>query len=128
MKVLLDTHALVWWLGDDPGMGPNTRRAVSDPGNDVLVSIASIWELMIKWRVGKFKGDPLTIMTALPREGLALLPVTTEHITALRDVPMHHRDPFDHLLIAQALVEDATFISSDRMVGRYSVRSMAFSA
>ena len=122
MRLLLDTHALLWWLADDDQLGPRARELIEDPGNDVLVSVVSLWEIVVKVRVGKLEADIREVADIVTREGFALLDISTAHLVTLARLPMHHRDPFDHLLMAQAIEEDATFISEDRNASRYKVR------
>ena len=122
MKLLLDTHALLWWLSDDKQLGRRARELVEDPGNDVLVSMVSLWEIVVKTRIGKLQADIGEITDAVQQEGFTLLDIAMTHLLTLAGLPMHHRDPFDHLLIAQAIAEDATFISEDRNTARYPVR------
>jgi PIN domain nuclease of toxin-antitoxin system len=122
MKFLLDTHALLWWLADDNQLGRRARELVEDPGNDVLISMVSLWEIAVKARIGKLQADIGEITGAVQQEGFTLLDIAMTHLLTLAGLPMHHRDPFDHLLIAQAITEDATFISEDRNTARYPVR------
>ena len=122
MRLLLDTHALLWWLADDHQLGPQARELIEDPGNDVLISVVSLWEIVVKVRVGKLEADIQEVADSVTREGFALLDINSAHLVTLAQLPMHHRDPFDHLLIAQAIEEDATFISEDRNASRYKVR------
>jgi PIN domain nuclease of toxin-antitoxin system len=122
VKLLLDTHALVWWLDDDARLGEGVRALIGDPANDVLVSVASFWELVVKARVGKFRADVGDIAANAGRDGFTLLGIELPHLAALTALPACHRDPFDHLLIAQAIAEDATFLSDDRHVPDYPVR------
>jgi PIN domain nuclease of toxin-antitoxin system len=122
LRCLLDTHALLWWLADDEQLGQRARELIEDPGNDILVSMVSLWETVVKVRVGKLQADVRELADAVQREGFILLNIATPHLVTLSSLPMHHRDPFDHLLIAQAIVEDATFISDDRNARRYQVR------
>ncbi len=122
MRLLLDTHALLWWLADDDQLGPQARELIEDPDNDVLISVVSLWEIVVKVRLGKLEADIKEIAEAAQREGFALLNISTAHLLALAGLPTHDRDPFDHLLIAQAIAEDATFISEDRNTPRYMVR------
>lgn len=122
MKLLLDTHALLWWLADDARLGANARNLIADPGNDVLVSMVSPWEVVVKMRVGKLKADIGTILALIERNRFALLPISREHLLALAVLPFHHRDPFDHLLIAQAVAEGAAFLSGDRWASQYPVQ------
>jgi PIN domain nuclease of toxin-antitoxin system len=124
VKFLLDTHALLWWLADDDQLGGAAREAVADPANDILISIVSLWEIVVKVRIGKLQADIEEIIGAVQREGFTVLDVGMAHLVALAGLPMHHRDPFDHLLIAQAITEDATFMSEDRNAARYPVRTV----
>jgi PIN domain nuclease of toxin-antitoxin system len=128
VRVLLDTHALLWWLAGDKQLGPQAKDLVEDPLNDVLVSVVSLWEITVKTRIGKLHADLLEITDAIPHEGFTLLEIGIRHLLTLTALPMHHRDPFDHLLIAQAIAEDATFLSADRNAASYPVRSLICSA
>jgi PIN domain nuclease of toxin-antitoxin system len=125
VKLLLDTHALIWWLSDDDRIGPQARALIADPGNDVLVSVVSLWEIVVKVRVGKLDSDIREVIGACDKGGFISLDVRPDHLKLLATLPMHHRDPFDHLLIAQAIAEDATFVTDDRHAGRYPVRAVS---
>jgi PIN domain nuclease of toxin-antitoxin system len=127
VKLLLDTHALLWWLSDDRRLGAKARGVISDPANDVLVSVAVLWEILVKSRVGKLEADIGAIERALIADGFDRLPITPDHLATLATLPLHHRDPFDHLLIAQAIREDATFLSDDRNAASYPVKLQACS-
>lgn len=127
MKLLLDTHALLWWLSDDGRLGQGPRTLIADPGNDILVSVVSLWEIVVKLRVGKLEADIGAIERAIARDGFQRLAITPAHLVVLADLPLHHRDPFDHLLIAQALDEDALFVSEDQNMPLYPVRLMTCS-
>jgi PIN domain nuclease of toxin-antitoxin system len=127
MKFLLDTHTLLWWLADDSQLGRQARDLVADPGNDILVSLVSLWEIAVKTRIGKLQADIREIADAVQQEGFTLLDIGIPHLLALAGLPMHHRDPFDHLLIAQAITENATFIFEDRNTARYPVRRVTCS-
>ncbi len=124
MKLLLDTHALPWWLGDDDALGRQARALIADPGNEVLVSVASLWEIVVKVRIGKLQADIAEIDAALTQDQFVRLDIRPAHLTVLGGLPKHpdHRDPFDHLLLAQAISEDAGFVSEDRHAPRYPVR------
>ncbi|PPQ27563.1 type II toxin-antitoxin system VapC family toxin [Rhodopila globiformis] len=122
MKLLLDTPALLWWLSDDARLGPRARGLVAEPGNDVLVSVVSIWEILVKIRVGKLEADLGDIAVACERQGFLSVPITPEHLRRLSTLPVLHPDPFDHLLIAQAITEDATFVTGNRVAERYPVQ------
>ena len=127
MRVLLDTHTLLWWLTDDDRLGSQARDLIADPGNDVLVSMVSLWEIAVKMRVGKLEADMEDILKAVDRDKFMLLDINPTHLLTLARLPMHHRDPFDHLLIAQAITEDATFISEDQILSKYSSRTVTCS-
>ena len=127
MKLLLDTHILIWAMSAPEKLGNQVRSALEDSGNDVLVSTASLWEVAIKQRLGKLDVDLSGMLAAIRQVEFRVLGIAAEHLLALVALPMHHRDPFDRLLIAQAITEDATFISQDRVMGRYPVQVMRFS-
>ena len=127
MKFLLDTRALLWWLADDDQLGGAAREVVADPANKILISMVSLWEIVVKLRIGKLQAEIEEIIDAVQREGFTVLDVGMAHLVTLAGLPMHHRDPFDHLLIAQAMTEDATFMSEDRNAARYPVRMVTCS-
>ncbi len=118
MKILLDTHILLWWLNDDAALSPFERKVIADPDNIVYISSASLWEIIIKEQLGKVQvaGDLNATLSDEPFEKLAM---TSEHVFEIRDLPNHHRDPFDRMLIAQAIVEGCTLISHDREISKY---------
>lgn len=125
MKVLLDTHALLWWLSDSPRLDGKARAMISDRAHEILVSVASLWEIMVKIRIGKLQADIAEIEDAIDRQGFRRIAISPDHLKALVLLPVHHRDPFDHLLIAQAISEDATFLTGDRQAEFYPVRVAA---
>jgi PIN domain nuclease of toxin-antitoxin system len=125
VKLLLDTHTLLWWLSDDSRLGDHARDLIGDPGNDVMVSVASFWEIVVKVRVKKLEADIGAIVDACIRDGFARLDVVPAHLRTLAALPMHHRDPFDHMLIAQAITEDAALLSQDQHIPRYKLRVIA---
>ena len=118
--LLLDTHALLWWLRDDATLSKPARELIADPVNEVLVSAASVWEIAIKGALGKLtmRDD---ILNEVPAEGFGWLPILPPHAGAVRDLPWHHRDPFDRLLVAQALVERVPLISADERLDAYGI-------
>ena len=131
MRLLLDTHSLIWLVADDARIGEHAREAIIDPGNDVFVSIVSFWEIAVKIRIGKLgQLDLKEIMAAVTAHGLGLLNLEPNHIAALLALPFYpdHRDPFDHQLIAQAIAESLVFVSEDRNAPRYPVQLMTCSA
>ena len=128
MKLLLDTHALLWWLSGSPQLGSLAKNLIGDPQNDILVSVASLWEIVVKVRVGKLAADINDILKEMQAQGFMLLAIGPAHLLALATLPIHHKDPFDHILIAQAIVEGATFLSEDGHTPRYPVRYVTCSA
>ena len=121
MILLLDAHALLWWLSDDPRLSLAARRSLEDPTNDVLVSAASIWELEIKRLAGRLEA-PDDITAALEEADIAALPLTGLDAVAAARLPAHHRDPFDRVVVAQAQRLDAVVVTSDRAFGAYDVK------
>ena len=121
MRLLLDTHALLWSMTDDPRLGAKARALISDPANLVLVSMACLWEIAIKVRLGKLEADLDEIDSAIDAQGFDRLDIALPHLQALATLPTHHRDPFDHLLIAQAQSEQLTFVTNDRHASLYPI-------
>lgn len=120
MKLLLDTHILLWWLENDTRLLPVQRAAIADPSNEAFVSAASIWETVLKGARNRLR-VPGDFPQVVAREGFRLLPVAANHAWALRELPDLHRDPFDRILIAQAQVEGMTLVTQDEAIGRYPV-------
>jgi PIN domain nuclease of toxin-antitoxin system len=119
---LLDTHALLWWLLDDPRLSRAARRAIEDMGNVVLVSAASAWEVAIKAAKGKLPMPPQAerrIQIEMEAAGFVELAVTWRHAFAVRELPYHHLDPFDRLLIVQSRLEGLTIVTNDRTLALY---------
>lgn len=121
MKLLLDTHAALWWLADDVRLGPEAARQLSDDSNRVLLSAAVVWEVSIKRSLGKLEA-PTDLASTLLGAGAQPLPITLDHAAAVEALPAHHRDPFDRMLIAQAHAEGAAIISQDDRLRNYDVR------
>ena len=119
MNLLLDSHCLVWWLGG-MSISDQAGEAIADLTNEVYVSAASIWELEIKSALGKLtiEGD---LFSEVETAGLTWLPITASHGRAAARLPMHHRDPFDRMLIAQAQLESCSIVSRDARFAEYSV-------
>jgi len=124
VKLLLDTHAFLWWVLDDPHLSRRARATIGDPRSDVFFSAASAWELAIKAALGRLQ-MPRPLNDLLPEQlvlnGFDVLPVTLAHALAVAAVPPHHGDPFDRLLVAQAQIEGLSIVSSDRQLSRYGV-------
>lgn len=119
MNLLLDTHVVIWWALDSRALGAEARKAISS-ADRVLVSAASAWEIAIKAALGRIHlKDPLS--NVVRRCGFEPLPVTFDHAERLNTLPDHHADPFDRLLLVQALVEGLTLVSHDRALQAYAV-------
>ena len=121
MKLLLDTNALIWWFKDSPKLGRKARALIEDASNTVVVSIVSLWEITIKWRIGKLEFSGASVLGMLEELGIDLVAVKPVHLIALDALPLHHRDPYDHLILAQAKVEGARIVTSDTDMPRYGV-------
>ncbi len=119
-RLLLDTHALLWWLADDASLSAAAREAIAAPVNEALVSAASAWEIAIKRARGKLR-VPATLLETVSAEGFNWLAIEPQHAWAAGELPDHHRDPFDRLLVAQALAEEAVLISNDPQLAAYGV-------
>jgi PIN domain nuclease of toxin-antitoxin system len=120
VRLLLDTHAALWWLAGDDRFGETAARQLTDAANQVLLSAAVVWEVSIKRSLGKLDA-PADFAAVLLSVGTQPLPVTVEHATAVGELPWHHRDPFDRVLVAQATVERAVLVSGDEAFRRYGV-------
>lgn len=124
MKLLLDTHAFLWWVEGAPTLGRRARAEVSNPDNEVFLSIASCWELAIKLGLGKLRltqGLERFIPEQLTRNGFVLAGLDFRHVVRVADLPFHHRDPFDRLLVAQAILDDLAIVSANRAFRKYGV-------
>ena len=119
-RALVDTRALLWWLTDDPALSPAVRETLADPGSEPLVSAATGWEIAIKRSLGKLAA-PDDLPDRIADEGFAWLPVSAVHAWQVRDLPAHHRDPFDRLLVAQAIIERLPIITADARFADYGV-------
>lgn len=125
MRLLLDTHALLWWLTDDPELGEKARSHIGNSGNMILVSSASLWEIVIKQRLGKLDGDIAQIEKEVAQQGMARLNIRADHLIELAKMPVHHRDPFDQMLVAQARAENLPLMTADARIAAYSVDRIA---
>jgi PIN domain nuclease of toxin-antitoxin system len=124
MRLLLDTHTLIWWITEPGRLSADARSAIADPQNDVYVSAASAWEISTKFRLGKLP-EAAALATDLPREiaaeGFAPLDFAVEHGQDAGALPAHHRDPFDRMLIAQARAERLALVSNESLFDAYGV-------
>lgn len=120
LNLLLDTHALLWWLGDIPVLSREAQEAIADPLAKVCVSAASVWEIAIKKSLGKLRA-PENLEQALSATGFHELPVSIAHAVEAGALPLHHSDPFDRMLVAQVKVEHLTLVTRDEKIARYGV-------
>jgi len=127
MKFLLDTHAVIWWVDHDNLLNDSAHAAIADPSNDLLLSAATIWEIAIKVSLGK-----LTLSMpyrqwmdqAIANLGATLLPITVRYADVQAGLPRHHGDPFDRLLVAQAIVEQIPIVSNDPALDPYGINRL----
>ncbi|MGB6691434.1 MAG: type II toxin-antitoxin system VapC family toxin [Terracidiphilus sp.] len=121
MKLLLDTHLLLWASEKSVRLSADAKKLISDPANDLFFSVASIWEIAIKYGKGTsgFSADPVFFRSALLANGYMEMDIVARHVVAIGSLPPIHKDPFDRLLIAQAMVEGMTFATTDAKVARY---------
>jgi PIN domain nuclease of toxin-antitoxin system len=124
LKILLDTHCWLWWLSEPQKLTSSMQQAIANPENELFLSVASIWEIAIKVAMGK-----LTIPQPLPKlvaeqlsiDGIKTLDIRTIHALKIEELPTHHKDPFDRILIAQAICENLTIITRDLKFAAYRV-------
>lgn len=125
MKLLLDAHALLWFIGNDPQLSDTARENIEDPAHEKFVSAVCLWEIALKLSLGKLK-LPRPFDEIFPQQlelnGFALLSISCAHLHQLSTLPFHHRDPFDRLLIAQALADDMTIVSCDSEFAKYTAK------
>ncbi len=124
MTLLLDTHVLLWWLAEDDRLTPTMREAIADPATPVVVSAASAWEMAIKAGLGKLT-IPGDLAGELERQGFDELPVTVQDGVAAGALPRHHADPFDRMLIAQAVRQRFVLVTADRRFADYDVLTLS---
>lgn len=119
MKLLLDTHVVIWW-GQDVDLPPDVASQLVDPSNDVLLSAVVVWEVAIKMALGKLRPND-RFREDIETFGFVPVPVTAGHAWGVRDLPLHHHDPFDRLLVSQARAEGATLVTADDHLRAYDV-------
>ncbi len=127
MRLLLDTHTFLWWINNDSSLSEPARIAVSSQVNECYLSLASCWELAIKTSIGKLQLTK-TVDRFIPEEladnDFQLLSIDFRHVAKVETLPFHHRDPFDRLLVAQALIEKMTIISADAVLSEYGIKRL----
>jgi len=127
LELLLDTHALIWWIAGDFALSSAARSAIDDPSNNTFVSAASAWEITTKYRIGKLPGVANIVGdlgAAITGHGFTALAVTLPHAAAAGALPGLHKDPFDRMLIAQALLQNLSLVSNERVFDSYGVQRL----
>ncbi|WP_437971122.1 type II toxin-antitoxin system VapC family toxin [Sorangium sp. So ce260] len=125
MKLLVDTHVFLWFLANDPQLSPAAKSSLEEPSNELVMSVASPWEIAIKVSLGKLSipGDTGAFLEHhMAVNDIELLDIRLRHVARVSDLPFHHRDPFDRLIIAQALVEDIPILSQDVVFDAYGIK------
>ena len=126
-RLLLDTHAFLWWLEGSSRLAAGARSSIADPHNEIVVSAASIWEIAIKLSIGKLTmrdEDARRLPEVIAECGFAELSISAAHAADVRALPMHHSDPFDRILVAQALAEELRIVTADPAIAAYGVRTL----
>jgi PIN domain nuclease of toxin-antitoxin system len=123
MKLLLDTHILIWWLSEASRLSQTEIDLITDSDNFIFVSAATAWEIAVKKMIGKLEA-PDDLPAALAINNFLELPITIEHSQKLYQLPLHHNDPFDRIMIAQAISEDLTFMTRDTKISLYEIRTI----
>jgi PIN domain nuclease of toxin-antitoxin system len=124
VRLLLDTHSVIWWVTDDPTLSASARQAIADRRNSVHISVGTLWEIALKVNKGKlrlFDGFD----AALDQEPFTRLDIAAPHVRAAAGLPMIHTDPFDRLLVAQSRIEQLTLVTRDSMLSQYGVVTLA---
>ncbi|MEH1857965.1 type II toxin-antitoxin system VapC family toxin [Nostoc sp.] len=127
MRALLDTHAFIWWVTNDPQLSANARNLIADSGNILFLSVVSAWEIVIKNKLGKLTlPEPVEqyIPTRLAINRFESLPIQMSHVLQVASLPNIHRDPFDRILIAQSQVENLPIVTIDRQITQYLVQTI----
>ena len=124
LRLLLDTHAFVWWLSDVSRLAEGARNAIADPRNDVFVSAVTGWEISVKRAKGRMTA-PDSLLAMVEKKGFIHLPLTFHHAEQAGNLPMHHRDPVDRMLIAQAQAEGLVLVTRDARIPLYGIRVIA---
>ena len=127
MKLLLDTHVFLWWIGDSERLSLPARQAITTASNAVFFSAASAWELAVKIRLGKLKlEDDLErfLPDQLQRNAITALPISLSHAMRLHSLPLHHRDPFDRMIVVQAQMDGLTLVTADPFIRLYDLPTL----
>jgi PIN domain nuclease of toxin-antitoxin system len=124
---LLDTHAFIWWIEDNVQLTKTVIKTISDPSNTIYVSAASIWEISIKIKIGKLKIEGYSekfLKNQLIDNSFTFLPISLTHSYKVHELPLHHKDPFDQMLISQAISEKCPIITRDSLFDKYEVKTI----
>jgi PIN domain nuclease of toxin-antitoxin system len=124
VRLLLDTHVLLWWLANDPCLGKEARAGISDPSSSVFVSAATVWEVSIKQTLGKLEA-PSDLLRQIELNRFEPLSITVSHAYMAGALPRHHDDPFDRMLVAQAMKDGLVLLTRDPRMSRYGVETLA---
>ena len=125
MRLLLDGHAFLWWVLDDPRLSAAARRILSDGANALYLSAATAWEVIIKTQIGRLRLPEVAsryVRSRMSQYGIESLPIQLSHVLQIETLPLHHRDPFDRILIAQSQLEDLPILTADRQIAQYDVK------
>ena len=122
-RLLLDTHALLWWVFEQPELSARAEGLIMDRGNEIVVSVVSPWEIVIKARLGRLD-VPAFVRDQLDRNGFSVLPVSLDHVLRVHGLPLLHKDPFDRLLVAQALHEAMPLVTRDGRLAAYGAETL----
>jgi PIN domain nuclease of toxin-antitoxin system len=123
-RLLIDTHVFLWWLSDDPRLGQKARDLIASAENQVFVSAATAWEISIKKSIGKLDA-PDDLDAIAEEEGFEKLPISFFHGERAGDLPRHHQDPFDRMLVAQSQAEGLEFITADTAISKYAIKTIS---
>jgi PIN domain nuclease of toxin-antitoxin system len=123
VKLLLDTHVLIWWLTNNPTLAAKAKNAIADPDNLVFVSAVSAWEIAIKKSLGKLQA-PDDLTEQIKAKNFIPLAISIEHAVMVEQLPLHHQDPFDRILIAQGIYEQLIIVTRDRKFSFYQVNTI----
>lgn len=123
MQLLLDTHTLIWWLTNNPTLAVQAKKAIADPDNLVFVSAASAWEIAIKKSLGKLQA-PDDLAAQIKAKNFIPLAISIEHAVMVEQLPTHHQDPFDRILIAQGMYEQLVIVTRDHKFDLYKVNTI----
>jgi PIN domain nuclease of toxin-antitoxin system len=127
LRLLLDTHALIWWLAGDEAISRRAREAIADEVNDIAISAASAMEIATKFRIGKLPGAALLAQNfeeIIAEQGFGELPISVHHARLAGEMNIAHKDPFDRLLIAQAQVEDLVLVSNEALFDGFAIKRL----